>query len=269
MSDFNSAHSPENPRELEPRGDSPVAPSAVFSSLPVNCLEFEERVQDLLDRRLDPAGDPAIERHALACAECAGLLADFVFLESVLRNSDEPLHLTGQPGGTLASSNRTSDQTPTARSRMTTLVTPDRTLRKSALLPHPVSRDQRSRNARYLQATLILVALGMIGVGMQQRWNRQATLLPVAGSGLEQNELQLAFGMQAGFRPVAAYRSLEQCYELTAELPGVKPLQTSILVALDWWQHYFGLTPTTVPAARHQEDQFGLNPLLAEGWRRV
>lgn len=94
---------------------------------------------------------------------------------------------------------------------------------------------------------------------------RQNVLLPVAGAG----GAMFAAGSEAdgsgsGIRPVAHYRSLEQCYELTIELPGVRSLQTSILVALDWCRDYFKLDGSQTPEPPHHERGFGLNPLRAE-----
>lgn len=40
----------------------------------MQCRSVEERIQELLDERLDPASDPALIEHASACPRCGALL---------------------------------------------------------------------------------------------------------------------------------------------------------------------------------------------------
>ena len=221
----------------------------------LNCEQFETRVQELLDRRLDPADDSAIERHVRSCAPCAKLLTDFQALELALRQS------------AASAGPQRSGSANSGRSRLIGQFDPAGAIRLDERLnrpQHPASREQQTRVIRYFQAAVLLIAVGLIGIGAVQQKAQRTALLPVPGA-IARGAIGGAPGkFPGGFQPVASYRSLEQCYELTSELPGVRPLQASIWVALDWWQQYFGLSPSSQPDALLHERGFGLNPLVVE-----
>ena len=111
---------------------------------------------------------------------------------------------------------------------------------------------------------MLLFALGLVGIAAVKQQTQRTALVPVASVLSSESGDGELVEIAGRFHPVASYRSLEQCYELTSELPGVKPLQASIWVALDWWQHYFRLAPNREPDARYHERGFGLNPLMVE-----
>ena len=51
---------------------------------PINCANFEERINQCLDARLRLAGDIELEMHAKTCEQCRVLMADYGELEHCL-----------------------------------------------------------------------------------------------------------------------------------------------------------------------------------------
>ena len=51
---------------------------------PINCANFEERINLRLDARLRLAGDIELEMHAKTCEQCRVLMADYGELEHCL-----------------------------------------------------------------------------------------------------------------------------------------------------------------------------------------
>lgn len=212
----------------------------------------------MLDLRQSPAGDQAIARHANECPPCARLLTDFLDLEAALRTA------------TLDSKRRLGEAgwAPAVRTRPRLGHVASQGPASAAFPKHPASRERRTLLIRYAQAAVLLLAVGFLGFNVLRQRAQRIAMLPVPdrteASSLFASADDWGMAKPGAFRPVSSYRSLEQCYELTSELPGVKPLQTSILVALDWWQQYFRLSPVSEPVPRYHEQGFGLNPLFAD-----
>ena len=205
-----------------------------------DCAAFEVRVQELLDLRESPETDRGIQEHSGRCADCRELLQQFTRLESTLQ---------------LALRNKA----------------PHPEQKQKNIRPlHPISQRRRDRAGWAMQAIAVLLLCGAVGNWLASFQPQQSTLLPVASSasasGTRQQRLAADF---SGIRPVMHYRSLEQCYELTSELPGVRPLQSSIQVAISWWWNYLNLDGNDTRALPYHERGFGLNPLLDEANRRV
>lgn len=210
------------------------------AALELDCRSFELQVQELLDQRKDPTCDAAVQIHASQCAECSELLEQFTQLESTLQ-----LALKAKIPAT-----RDSRATP-------------RPL-------HPVSQRQREQLSWVAQAASVLLICGTVIGWMASRPTQQTSLLPVAVSNESSRNLrEPALASVSGIRPAVHYRSLEQCYELTSELPGVRPLQSSIQVAIAWWWDYLNLDGNDTRSLPHHERGFGLNPLMAEANRQV
>ena len=60
----------------------------------MNCEAFENRIQWILDQRLDLIEDPALEAHAQLCFECQNRLEQFIELERGLRELVVPVDPT-------------------------------------------------------------------------------------------------------------------------------------------------------------------------------
>lgn len=206
----------------------------------LDCTTFESHVQELLDLRNSPESDLAVQAHASSCAECLELLHQFTQLESAL-----PLAL--------------KSKTPVAAKK-----------REVAHPMHPVSRRQREQISWAAQAAVVLLLCGSLVGWVASRQPQSNALIPVAVSELPaRSSPEQLLATASGIRPAVHYRSLEQCYELTSELPGVRPLQSSIQVALAWWWDYLNLDGNETRSLPHHERGFGLNPLLAEANRQV
>ncbi|MCC7085233.1 MAG: zf-HC2 domain-containing protein [Pirellulales bacterium] len=52
----------------------------------MHCDEFENRLNDLLDRRITPDDDSRLRSHARHCPECAESMADYSALAAALKN---------------------------------------------------------------------------------------------------------------------------------------------------------------------------------------
>lgn len=206
----------------------------------LDCMSFESHVQELLDLRKSPEIDLAVRAHASNCAECSDLLHQFTQLESALQ---------------LALKSKTATSTE----------------KQEVARPlHPVSRRQREQFNWAAQAAVVLLLCGALVGWFASRQPQSNALIPLAVSELPvRSTPEQLLATASGIRPAVHYRSLEQCYELTSELPGVRPLQSSIQVALAWWWDYLNLDGNDNRSLPHHERGFGLNPLLAEANRRV
>lgn len=227
------------------RGNSEPAQTSAL-----NCHDFESRVQELLDARRRPDSDSRIRVHAEHCQDCRLLLTQFRRLESVLERSLQA---------------RTEHQFGCAKTAPFRDEGLSRLSRRSSRPVHPVSRSHRVKLDFAARAAVLVLLAGFAAFQIGFSMKRQEVLLPMPRTGgpMFVAGTQLS-GSGSGIRPVANYRSLEQCYELTIELPGVRSLQTSILVALDWCRDYFKLDGGEIPEPPHHERGFGLNPLRAE-----
>jgi|688.fasta_scaffold232235_2 hypothetical protein len=206
----------------------------------LDCTSFESHVQELLDLRKSPEIDLAVQMHASNCAECSDLLHQFTQLESALQLA-------------------LKSKTPAATEK-----------REVARPLHPVSRRQREQLSWTVQAAVVLLLCGALVGWVASRQPQSNSLIPVAVSELPARSTpEQLLATASGIRPAVHYRSLEQCYELTSELPGVRPLQSSIQVALAWWLDYLNLDGNETRSLPHHERGFGLNPLLAEVNRQV
>jgi hypothetical protein len=207
---------------------------------PLDCETFEFHVQELLDLKRNPQDEPSVQQHASTCPECHELLRQFSQLELTLQ---------------LALRKNSSDS-----KRGSEHLRPF----------HPVSQIRRRQAGMLLQAVAVLLLTGSVGGWLASRQSERAPRMPLATS----NESSPASRAQRiaginGIQPAVHYRSLEQCYELTSELPGVRPLQSSIQVAIAWWWNYLNLDGNGIRTTPHHERGFGLNPLLAEVHRQV
>jgi hypothetical protein len=208
--------------------------------LELDCTSFESHVQELLDLRKSPENDLAVQTHASVCQECSELLHQFTQLESALQLALKP-------------------KAPVVAEK-----------REVVLPVHPFSQRHREQFSWAAQAAVVLLLCGALIGWAASRQPKSNALIPVAVSELRgQNSPEQLLASGSGIRPAVHYRSLEQCYELTSELPGVRPLQSSIQVALAWWWDYLNLDGNETHSLPHHERGFGLNPLLAEANRRV
>ncbi len=264
--DVASAQTPGNVSQVPPVQG--VADSGLNSSAPLDCEGFEEHLQNLLDARLDPELDPEVTEHLAMCHDCPRVLHEYLLLETALRSL---------PGNSkMASLNRPNAEASGHEARAGSVSSAPgnaafTSRQRPPLKRHPVSIARHQRKLLWIQAALVLILLGSLGFAFIRWQHAEATLLPVP-SRFAAASSSLPSGVpthMAGINRVVHYRSLEQCYSLTTELPGVKPLQTSIVVALDWWQDYLGIRPSQLPKSHLIEPGFGLNPLLADGWHRA
>lgn len=65
--------------------------AARWEQADMNCVQFETRVNLVLDQRRSPADDPALAAHASACADCEQLLADHTVLVACVVENRTPL----------------------------------------------------------------------------------------------------------------------------------------------------------------------------------
>lgn len=87
----------------------------------------------------------------------------------------------------------------------------------------------------------------------------EATENSVIGDGLELQSSWLRAGNPAPQAPRRTLASLRQCYEITAELPGIRPLESSLQWAIDTLQRVF--SPTEVPRRSPEQPNSSWRPL--------
>ena len=68
----------------------------------MNCVQFDSRLNLLLDQRRSPAADPALAAHASVCAKCDESLSDHVALITCVSQSRLPMPIAGFAGRVVA-----------------------------------------------------------------------------------------------------------------------------------------------------------------------
>lgn len=68
----------------------------------MNCRLFESRLDELLDRRLSPDGDPQIVDHARHCQRCDLLLTEYRKLSTAIESLGSPVGMVDLPARVLA-----------------------------------------------------------------------------------------------------------------------------------------------------------------------
>ena len=207
----------------------------------INCDSFELRIQDVMDARLDPSRQPELTGHADQCCGCRPILDRYSQLHTILNcafTSD------GSPGFASRSpiSAVTKDNSHEmvgnliANAGSDSLDSPGRKRRRQ------VSSLDVSTAAMVLLAVGLTVVMLQSGGGIPIARSKTSSFVVATSSGSEyQLQNESVNGLASSpIRQVSSFRSIETCYEITAELPGIRPLQSSLSVAIDWLQKSIG-----------------------------
>ncbi len=230
----------------------------------MNCYSFRQTIQNCLDQREPLADQQSIQAHANACSECAAELKSYLLLEQVFqipaagsatkfipRFSEIPArpttsrftwaasccvamlaigiwaalpqlkHLSNSPGS-IARGSLQSGQVAASHSSIGS--------RNSISSRHSsISPNSQPNNN----------SLAVLASGAQSFPSTRNN--PLHESSEDSNELNSFWGGagQLETTPRRTLASLRQCYEITAELPGIRPLESSLQWAIDALQRVF------------------------------
>jgi hypothetical protein len=192
----------------------------------VRCATFESRINDLLDARQDPSDDATLVRHAESCASCKAVFADYLALDDSLSNivwDAETLARLAAP----TSVARPNTLWWSAVLAATLLIgigvffrAPSRHDNASATNPTPIAMQQKhsaelgghpfDQKPDQIPGTESLAQTSPTG----------PPLTPVSWNELSER-----------LQPV-----LNPYYQISAELPGIRPIQSSLYITIDWVQ---------------------------------
>jgi hypothetical protein len=194
-----------------------------------------------MDARLDPTHQLELTRHAGQCGGCRSILARYARLHAILGcafsvDSTPELDFDKSIGFAVKSNDfDLANVVSNTKTRPT---------------PNIVPSWSNWSNLTY--STALIAAMLLLAVGIVLFLDQSNDRIPIARSisgdlDLSRPSIALPYihGNSAdelvgnAIRPVSSFRSIETCYEITAELPGIRPLQSSLSVAIDWLQKSF------------------------------
>ena len=194
-----------------------------------------------MDARLDPAQQLQLTGHAEQCCGCRPILDRYTRLHDILNcafTSD------GSPGFAFGGPNSED-----AKDGGHDLVNNSIPIAGSDSLDSLGRKRNRQKSSFNVStAAMVLLAVGLMvvmlqsGGGIPMARSKTSSFVVASSSGAEyQLHSETVDGMATSpIRHVSSFRSIETCYEITAELPGIRPLQSSLSVAIDWLQKSFG-----------------------------
>ena len=191
----------------------------------MQCSQFHDRMNELLDQRLDPSDDASLQRHAKSCDRCERDLGAYLLLEQALAFD--------------------AQATCVEKTEQAEVDVPDHDLAARTALRSPSASPQRSGWATWFSIAAAILLLVFVP---KWRANRPAPLTTAtAGHAAEQR--RTAATAPAATVPTARVMSaatVPQPTALSAQTPGgfVQPLLGLRLVAAaDWSQ----LEPMEMP----------------------
>ena len=186
-----------------------------------NCQQFEVRLQELLDARIDPETDEWICRHSKQCAECHESLMAFSLLHSNFLNDSDSMKIKLENLAVLQSLNQ------------------------------EVPKSSRKKNLVSILASL--AAMLLLGFFMiPQAWlggSSQPSMVANHSSNpkIEVAGLQKARVEMSSWNPIReSFRHIE-IYSYSEDLPGINSIR-ALSVCFDWLQR--SLLPTSKPAQK-------------------
>lgn len=186
----------------------------------LDCENFEEFVQEALDERLNLSLSPDLQGHADGCPRCQETLARYQRLQGILTVA------FSVPAGC-------EIRRPPADQPL-----PTRAVAASETDPLLANRRRRS----YVPLRTSLPWLAAASVAILLTWTWQTGLRNSNDLSHPALVVQSPDNLHPEFaiHPVGNSRSIERCLEITAELPGIRPLQSTFTLAVGWCQDYFG-----------------------------
>lgn len=207
----------------------------------ISCATFETRINDLLDARRDPAADETLIRHADHCAACQAVFADYLALDDSLSNivwDAKTLERLAAPTAAV----RPYRLWWSAALAATLLIAFNSIFGSS---PWGDNNATASKQVSAKAQKPPIVAVPQSDRQPQQRLGNDSIAKPLVGSGLTPvswNELSQRL------QPV-----LNPYYQFSAELPGIRPIQSSLNLTIDWVQEKI----LKQSAGRQQKQGFG------------
>lgn len=179
----------------------------------MNCVQFETRLNLVLDQRRSPADDSALAAHASACADCEQLLADHTVLVACVVENRIPL----QPGRGFA----------------------NRVIAASEISTNAAAVHQRRNNRIWLALGVILSSAAAMLLALSIVWQARRATGGSEGSLAQHEFTEADILMEAPRFPgnlvaMAVPRGAAFRYEeIERVAPGIRPLRESLAFIWD------------------------------------
>jgi hypothetical protein len=189
-----------------------------FDNSSVDCRNFENRIQDLMDQRVNISNDRILKSHSVSCHECATTLASFQALEQAL----------------YASFDREKFNAP---SRTTTI---------------PVAASTWSIAAAVLAIAAVLTIIVLPVLNQDQNGVEVAQVEPSVGESTPSikipppapsvptpivNEVKSPLTPSINLVSYDLPTTLRNAYQYAAELPGIRPFECSLNATIEALQN--------------------------------
>ena len=187
----------------------------------ISCATFESRINDLLDARQDPANDEGFIRHSDRCANCKAVFADYLALDDSVSN-------VVWDAETLARLAAPTYRFPAPQTLVVGL--PGRSFADRLQHHFRISPWRDNSNSSPTAPHLPSIAVNLPQPDQEQRQHlaprsiepetTEPQLTPVSWNELSER-----------LQPV-----LNPYYQISAELPGIRPIQSSLYLTIAWVQ---------------------------------
>lgn len=192
----------------------------------VNCLNFEERINKRLDLRLSPAGDMDLVAHSTTCAECRMMLQDYQLL-------DRCLNLTHDSNCHAVTSGYRVLNTDSSIARLSAIYSIAAVLLIGVCLAFGILDDDSTTSRPVIAASSFPPAINPAVI-------EESPDAPVAPKTGRNPEGLTAVNSLVYWNQISEHLSpLNPYYQISAELPGVRPFQYSLGITIDWFQNLF------------------------------
>ena len=188
----------------------------------IECREFEFRIHDLLDQRKPLINDSTLQSHASGCFCCAQLLQDFLDFENCFQAPEIR--------------RAKSDEARTLKLRRLIVSI---TIAASLLLGFGFAANYRV-NEFGTTATAHYIRLfnQVEAVGPESMYEPMQVRKPIS---LAESQVQQKAKTTLATWEIISERlmPLNSYYEISAELPGIRPLRSSLGLTIDWFRQTF------------------------------
>ncbi|MEZ6096377.1 MAG: zf-HC2 domain-containing protein [Pirellulaceae bacterium] len=195
------------------------------------CLQVEDLIQESLDRRIDPRNDQRISAHVADCSDCAESLAQFMWLEQAMDTLYPISALDSASTCDLYNNHKIEFLGHAASTEMS----------QGEQADFPIAQSVSAAPSRQFvswQTLLGALAASILAIfvfegqfSMPERSIEVAVRVPIAVPKELNNTAPLDLALSNknnGSGYVQTNPALMSYYELTSELPGIRPLRCSI-----------------------------------------
>ncbi len=219
------------------------------------CQTVENQIQDSLDARKCPSNDPQIVEHVRICPDCERRLQEFLQLSALL----ETAYPTQYSSSSVPNSNKSIPEF--APQMLNPCVSTGATKENLPAVSN-LANTASERQNRVLRPSLMnwqsllgTLAASILVIAMLE--GRDSIHVNMRGPELSSIRSQTVTSPSSSPVPVVSSwsipspsdfwrksnysktssASLVTCYELTSELPGIRPLQASVEATIEYFQH--------------------------------